>query len=196
MENISLPSTIAADSVPFDQLSGTVTVHENNPYMASSGDCVWEKQTNRLIYCSETGNTITIPDGIAVIGSGVFSRASFGSMKTLNVPVSVTAIEAASITNTSLRTVNYGGTRAQWDAVQIGEGNTGLVNAKIVTADQTILPKCGDNITWELNNKTLILAGTGPMYDYTSSDPAVASEASFCKVPSEGVPSIERIASC
>jgi len=29
-------------------------------------------------------------------------------------------------------------------------------------------PKCGDNITWDYQNETLILSGTGRMYDYTT----------------------------
>jgi len=70
---------------------------------------------------------------------------------------------------TNLTDVNYGGTKAQWKAMEIGSGNEYLLNAVVYATDGTIVAygTCGDNLTWELDGEgTLTISGTGTMYSF------------------------------
>ena len=117
---------------------------------------------------------ITIPEGVRDISYKAFN--SCWSLSTVSIPESVTSIgESAFSSCDELESVNYGGTVAQWEAINIADGNIDLITAKIHCTDGVYVPHgtCGENVTWKLDeNGTLIISGTGDMYDYTFNETA------------------------
>ena len=52
---------------------------------------------------------------------------------------------------------------------------------------------CGDNLTWTANGGTIIISGTGPMYDYSEENPAPWADWNIISVKvviEEGVTSV------
>ena len=117
---------------------------------------------------------ITIPEGVRDISYKAFYYC--WNLSTVSIPESVTSIgESAFSCCDELESVNYGGTVAQWEAINIADGNFDLITAKIRCTDGVYVPHgtCGENVTWKLDeNGTLIISGTGDMYDYTFNETA------------------------
>lgn len=92
----------------------TITVDRDNPVFSSEGNALIEIATHKLI--RGTNNTV-IPDSVTTIGSRAFSDVNI--MTELVIPVSVTKIERYIISwrSTSITTIRYLGTEAQWNAV-------------------------------------------------------------------------------
>ena len=108
-----------------------------------------------FINCSSL-QSVTVPAGVVSIGLRAFNNcyaltsADLGacekmtviesylfsecySLAEVSLPASVTTIkENAFINCEALKTVRFGGTEAQWNAIEIGEGNEALVNAKVI----------------------------------------------------------------
>lgn len=95
----------------------TITVDRDNPVFSSEGNALIEIATHKLI--RSTNNTV-IPDSVTTIGSRAFSDVNI--MTELVIPVSVTKIERYIISwrSTSITTIRYLGTEAQWNAVTKG----------------------------------------------------------------------------
>ena len=73
---------------------------------------------------------INIPEGVEVIADRGFS--SNFNIKTISLPSSLKSIEfSAFVDATTLTDVYYKGTKSQWDAITIAEGNDNLLNATI-----------------------------------------------------------------
>ncbi len=107
-----------------------------------------------------------IPSTVTRIGVNAFEGCS--KMESITIPAAVTRIEEnAFMYCNALQTVYYGGSRAQWDAIDIAEtGNETLLAASVVSSD-TPGGSCGENLTWTLQeNGTLTITGTGNMTDY------------------------------
>ena len=86
--------------------------------------------------CSSLTKAI-IPEGVTSIGESAFQ--SCGSLTEVTIPKSVTSIESFAFCDCeALKTVYYGGTQKDWDALKknIGEENTPLLNANIICAIQ------------------------------------------------------------
>ena len=70
-------------------------------------------------------------DKLTKLESYTFSECY--SLAEISLPASLTAIEENAFINCeSLKTVRFGGTEAQWNAIEISEGNEALVNAKVI----------------------------------------------------------------
>ena len=113
-------------------------------------------------------NSVTIGKDVKSIGEGAFSTL-YGGPKSITIPVSVTSIGDYAFDGWDLITVNYGGTVNQWKAMNTYDRNYFLAAAEIKCADGTVLPRgiCGADLTWEIDdNGTLIVSGTGEMFDY------------------------------
>ena len=113
-------------------------------------------------------NSVTIGKDVKSIGEGAFSTL-YGGPESITIPVSVTSIGDYAFNGWDLITVNYGGTVNQWKAMNTYDRNYFLAAAEIKCADGTVLPRgiCGADLTWEIDdNGTLIVSGTGEMYDY------------------------------
>ena len=121
---------------------------------------------------------VTIPDSVTSIGNWAFAHCS--GLTEVTIPNSVTSIGNYAFTNcTNLTDVYYSGTEAQWDAIQIGEGNDPLTRLtphfESSGQEPTIVESgyCGgegdgSNLTWTLDSAgTLTISGSGAMADYT-----------------------------
>ena len=113
-------------------------------------------------------NSVTIGKDVKSIGKGAFYTL-YGGPESITIPVSVTSIGDYAFNGWDLITVNYGGTVNQWKAMNTYDRNYFLAAAEIKCADGTVLPRgiCGADLTWEIDdNGTLIVSGTGEMFDY------------------------------
>ena len=113
-------------------------------------------------------NSVTIGKDVKSIGEGAFYTL-YGGPESITIPVSVTSIGDYAFNGWDLITVNYGGTVNQWKSMNTYDRNYYLAAAEIKCADGTVLPRgiCGADLTWEIDdNGTLIVSGTGEMFDY------------------------------
>ena len=80
---------------------------------------------------------IVIPDNVKTIEDGGFEYCSI--LKTITLPASLASIGASAFKNCDrLKTVNYGGTQAQWAQIKIDDYNDKLTGAKIICTDGII----------------------------------------------------------
>ncbi len=73
---------------------------------------------------------ITLPDGMTAVANYAFYNCT--ELAEMTIPESLTEIGASAFAGcSSLKDVHFGGTRAQWDAIMIGNGNGALTIAKL-----------------------------------------------------------------
>ena len=89
-------------------------------------------------FCGCSGLTsVIIPNSVMNIGDGAFTNCE--RLTSVTIPVSVTSIGDWAFNNCdSLVDAYYSGTQAQWNAVQIKQGNAPLTNATIYCTDGVI----------------------------------------------------------
>ena len=81
--------------------------------------------------------SVAIPDGVTTIGADTLAGCS--SLISVTIPDSMTIIPMSNFSGcTSLETVYYGGTKAEWNAIPIGDYNEDLANAEIICTDGVI----------------------------------------------------------
>lgn len=74
--------------------------------------------------------SISIPHGVLIIGGGEFNNCSL--LTSINIPSTVQIIGDGAFTGcSSLQYVYYEGTQEDWDDIEIGNGNSYLLNATI-----------------------------------------------------------------
>ena len=145
-------------------------------------DSVRNIDESAFAFC-EALTDVTLGCGITKIGY-FFEGCEF--ITTVTIPSSVTSIESYAFDEcVDLKTVYYGGTKAQWDAITIDENNDPLYSATIIVAcghedadengycdncDEIFVIKSedcgaeGDNVIWTLySNGDLVISGTGDM---------------------------------
>lgn len=84
---------------------------------------------------------IVIPDSVEIIEAGAISFCFY--LTEITLPASLTSIGASAFKSTALKTVNYKGTQAQWEALKddgkiSSTGNNALFNATIHCTDGDI----------------------------------------------------------
>ena len=155
---------------------------------------------NAFAGCS--GLTKVIISGMPTMGEGVFSRCRnlktagpigsgcniemlFGDyipentlngcnfLESVTIPTVVYSIgEAAFYGCNALKTVFYDGEEQDWQMIAIGDRNDPLLNAQI-RYNSLAFGVCGDKMTWDLKkNGTLVIEGSGEMYQYSADNPA------------------------
>lgn len=88
----------------------SISVAENNEVYYSTGNCLIEKESDKLILGCKTS---VIPEGVKTIGSSAFNN--YFELKNINVPNSVTTIEDFAFEDcNNLININYDGTVEQW----------------------------------------------------------------------------------
>ena len=158
LTSLHIPSTVV--KIGRNPVSGCtalteLTVDENNSVYRSEGNCVIERETNRVIMgCTNS----VIPEGVQVVGDISFEESMLTEvvipntvtaieqyafrfnkeLKTIEIPTSVTTIgERAFEGCDALATVYYGGTAEQWAAIAIGNYNSALEKATVIFNDTT-----------------------------------------------------------
>lgn len=134
--------------------------------------------------------SIVLPSGIAVIAVSTFEDCE--ALETITIPASVTRVEEDAFWGTGLKTVQYTGTKTQWDAIKIDDGNRELTSAKLTTqAVQPDNPTPGDPTpgqnTLKLNADTVILQYKLP-YSLSASEPVTwrSSDPSIVTIGADG----------
>ena len=90
---------------------------------------------------------VNIPEGVTSIKDSAFRNCS--SLTEVTIPKSVTSIESFAFYDCdALKTVYYGGTQEDWDALKknIGEENTPLLNANIICKEKPKICKGGKEV--------------------------------------------------
>ena len=107
--------------------------------------------------------SVTISEGVETIGENAFSDC--GKLESVTIGKSVTLIKAYAFDECkSLRYAYYSGSKAEWDAINIKDGNDYLTAAVICKLTSGT---CGDNLSWSLDSDgVLTISGTGDMADY------------------------------
>ena len=136
--------------------------------------------------------TVTIGSGVKTIGLGAF--ASCTSLTAVNCGAGLTTVEAMALYGcTSFETFNFGGTRKQWNAVNVDDNNAELFGATVIckgdfapdtaiaisgaekfgetlTAVVTDLPNDVEDAVISWYNDENALLGTGETYVITAAD--------------------------
>lgn len=137
-------------------------------------------------FCSNEITEVEILGNVSVLQESVFSSCK--SLKTVTIPKSVTEIQDYAFDYcTSLADIYYDGTRAEWEEISIGYGNSYLLNATVhfptvnvesvaldkssktmfvgssFTLTPTILPENADNktISWKSSNSSVATVNNG-----------------------------------
>ena len=106
----------------------------NTTYCKDLKNIKFPKNITSIPYSAFAGcrnlTDITISEDVTNIGEKAFYNCN--NLTNVTIPNSVTTIEYGAFSGCSnLRTVNYKGTREQWEAITIDEGNSYLTNASI-----------------------------------------------------------------
>ncbi len=92
----------------------------------------------------------TIPDGVTNIGRSAFLDCK--NLTSITIPSSVKKIDAYAFDYCGLTSVNYGGTKAQWNEIVINGSNKPLTSSIIHCTDGDILPTATSNLSSEENS--------------------------------------------
>jgi len=122
---------------------------------------------------------VILKDGVTSIGYRAFEGYGDAmNLTSVTIPITVTEIQEYAFSECSgLKDVYYSGTEAQWRQIQIHndwDDNAPLLNATIhYNGSDLGRPhdgKCGDNLTWKLENGVLTISGTGEMWGFDYMD--------------------------
>ena len=124
--------------------------------VTSIGEYAFEECTNVT--------SISIPGSVTELNEYCFSACV--SMKSITIPQSVTRIaDGVFDACEKLTDIYYGGTDASWK--HITSWNAGLGNNVRLHSTGVFTGKCGDNLTWKIDNdEVLTISGTGRIPDY------------------------------
>lgn len=202
LKSLYLPNTVnELDPATFKGCSLTyVEAQKGGAFVstdANGKDCnaLYTADKKTLVLAFEA----TLSDGVSSIKAYAMSGVS--SIKELNIPSSVTTIEAyafadATISNiyssseAKIPTEAFSATTKTKATVYVSDKNVkkafldaGFSEAKIVVAGG----KCGATLYYSIKKSSLIIFGSGDMYDYTTSDaPWNASASTITSVSFEG----------
>jgi len=109
-------------------------------------------------------SAIVFPEGTRTIGSYAFSQCAALSMV---LPASIESI-GAHLFSTAPASVIYWGSKENWNALTVGEGNN-LLNAALIFTKGS----CGEGVSYEYKaDGTLQISGSGEMKNYSATAPA------------------------
>lgn len=128
-------------------------VDEDNSYYSSENGVLFNKDKTELIVCpGKKSGRYVIPDSVSVIWDEAFYECfdiesviipegvsrienltfwKCGSMTSISIPASMTYIGCGAFAVTAVTDIYYSGTRAQWNAIEIGDCNEQLHDAAV-----------------------------------------------------------------
>lgn len=156
--------------------NGRLTIYNENMMMdyARAEDTPWYGSRDEITY-------ILTQYGVKKISSYAFAECD----KATEVRIGdvVTEIGNSAFAGcVTLKRIHFLGTKAEWNAIHIGENNDVLKDVEIICTDGTINAssvdgemiasgKCGDDLFWYVTKELkLIIVGKGDMYDYAYMD--------------------------
>ena len=159
LTNVEIPNSVTSiDEGAFDSCTSLTNVTLSNNLT------IIEK--NVFQNCTSLTN-IEIPDSVTDIYELAFSNCL--SLTSITISKNITHINHFAFSKCeSLNTVYYEGTQKQWDRISIvADGNTYLINCSNFVF--FCEGECGQDVTWEFEEGTLIIDGTGNMTNYSVS---------------------------
>ena len=131
---IYVPDTvthIGTNAFAFSENLEELRVSADNNYYSSFDGNLYDANQTTLIQYLENDTEFTIPDSVTTIGEWAFYNYN-DKLTSIEIPVTVTKIGYSAFYKCSqLKEVIYGGTKAQWNKINIGSSNTPLTNANI-----------------------------------------------------------------
>ena len=147
---------------------GIAVIHEKTLDLSAEGIVGFEVW-GAFQACSSL-TSITLPKGITTLRFRIFFLCE--NLTSITIPDSIATVEQEAFSCcTSLRDVYYTGAEDQWNHVYIEWDNERLKNATLHcnstgAGDVEDSSKCGENLTWTLdNNGLLTISGSGKMID-------------------------------
>lgn len=206
LETIDLPDSvenIGADAFSLCNHMTAINVGVNNAKYSSHNGVLFDKNVTELIvFPLAKSGYYDIPDGVTKINKDAFSNCRY--IERISIPAGITTIEeglladcdrldyayipdsitkiGANAFSSNLDTMFYGGTREQWDSIEIDDENAAITNAEIRCE---VFPKantCGERVMWVYENGTLTISGTGEIEDCIEWQPWSSKAALIKKV--------------
>lgn len=124
------------------------------------------KLGNQLFIECANLNDVILSEGLVEIGNNAFIKCK--KIKYIYITHSVQKIGERNFSS-KIETVEYDGTKEEWEKIIVGQYNSGILETEIVYETIVDSGVCGDNVTWSLDsNGKLSLVGTGGTYNYHS----------------------------
>ena len=191
---LAIPSGICGRGQKWRIEGSTLTVSGNWDMDAyTAGGAPWYKYMKARSYNMyyeddyETVTEVTVQYPVQSIGESAFDSGKsryesvgdyapinneyggYEDIKTVKIPASVNKIgKNAFYTCSGIEHVFYAGTEAEWNSIDIAEGNDYLKNANI---HFTLYGgEFGDGLIWSFDGETLTVSGSGAMPDWTYSN--------------------------
>ncbi|MDE7439796.1 MAG: leucine-rich repeat domain-containing protein, partial [Clostridia bacterium] len=115
--------------------------------VTSIGECAF-------INCQSL-TSIDIPEGVTTVGERAFTNCL--SVTSITIPVSLTAIAKSAFSNcTALENVYYSGAEADWNKIDIADGNNVLTDATVYYYSETQPTEAGNFWHYGENNEITI----------------------------------------
>ncbi len=131
--------------------------------------------------------TVNVPGSVTAIGSGAFSSCNhlssiylpenmteikehtfeFCPLQTITLPRGIQSISTFAFGADFNTRILYPGTYSESQSIQITDLET---YGEFLTFDLIELSNCGDNLTWTIENRRLIISGDGPMWNFGNKD--------------------------
>ena len=170
LPDVTIPASVTSIGAAAFSLSDSLMslqVDPNSQSYSSADGVLFNKQQSMLIAfpCGRSG-AYSIPDSVTFIADFAFYGTD--RLTGITVPDSVTLIGEYAFAYCGLTDVWFGGTQAEWDAIQKETGNDALISADFhPESDFAVSGTCGEALTWTLDKDgVLTISGTGAMYDW------------------------------
>ncbi|MDO4748577.1 MAG: leucine-rich repeat protein [Eubacteriales bacterium] len=122
--------------------------------------------SKKYTYSLSLPSTIYITDteGLDVLGKNPLTNDTYFNIDGSNFTLTSSNEDVISLDGTTATALSEG------TSTITAKGSVGSVSlkVKVVEYGKGQSHQCGDNVTWEYNNRTLTFTGTGDMYDYSA----------------------------